>query len=133
MAESALAEKVQTQTTSAEAPGAGCRLIPRVDILETPEEMLLLADVPGAGPQSIDIDYEKGVLTIQAAAAPRQPAGDQRWLLREYGVGNFVRRFEVGEGIDAQQISAEVSNGVLTVHLPKLASLRSRKIAVRAG
>jgi HSP20 family protein len=133
MADSAIVEKVETKENRVETTRPGCRFLPRVDILETPEEMLLLADVPGAAPETVDIHYEKGVLTIQAAISPREPAGERRWLLREYGVGDFVRRFEVGEGIDATQISAEISGGVLTVHLPKSATVRSRKIAVRAG
>jgi len=133
MADSALAEKVKARESETEPARPGPRYIPRVDIVETPEEMLLVADVPGADPGAIDIHYEKGVLTIQAAISPREPAGDRRWLLREYGVGDFVRRFELGEGIDAQQISAEASGGVLTVHLPKSAAVRSRRIPVQAG
>jgi HSP20 family protein len=54
-----------------------------------------------------------------------------RYFLREYGVGDFQRNFEVGEQIDAERISAEYSDGVLTLHLPKVVAARPRKIAVK--
>jgi HSP20 family protein len=55
------------------------------------------------------------------------------YLLREYGVGDFRRTFQIGEGIDAAKIAAELREGVLTVHLPKAPELMPRKIAVKAN
>lgn len=104
---------------------------PAVDIIEKPDELLLLADVPGAKADGIDIHYERGELTLTARVDERQPE-EGNWVLREYGVGDFVRTFQVGEGIDAAKIKAEVTGGVLTLHLPKAEAAKTRRIAVKA-
>ena len=101
---------------------------PNVDILENADELTLVADVPGVAPDSIDIQYEQGELTLRGKVAPR---GEQRsFLLNEYGVGDFYRVFQLGEGVDNSKISAEVASGVLTVHLPKVERVKPRKIEV---
>lgn len=104
---------------------------PAVDILEKPDELLVLADIPGAKAEDIDIQFEDGVLTLHAKVAPRQMEGVE-FIQQEYGVGDFLRSFQVSEAIDVAKITAEYSNGVLTLHLPKSAGLRPRKIAVTA-
>lgn len=110
---------------------SGRTYTPAVDIIEKPDELLLLADVPGAKAEGIDIHYERGELTLTARVDERQPE-EGNWVLREYGVGDFVRTFQVGEGIDAAKIKAEVTGGVLTLHLPKAEAAKTRKIAVKA-
>ncbi len=101
-----------------------------VDIIEKPDELVLLVDVPGAKADSISVDFELGTLSIHADVEPRQNEHETRYLLREYGVGDFDRSFQVGDGIDAERIVAEYNGGVLTVHLPKAAETKPRKIAV---
>lgn len=105
---------------------------PNVDIVETPEELLLKADLPGVNPAELDLRFENGELLVQAPAAQRQPA-ETRYLAREYGVGDFRCRFEVAETIDASAISASYQNGVLTLRLPKIPAARPRKIPVVAA
>jgi HSP20 family protein len=104
-----------------------------VDILETVDELTLVADVPGAKPEDIDIQYERGELAIRVKVDPRQPESDTGVLLREYGVGDYYRVFEIGEAIDKSRIHAEVHNGVLTLHLPKVEEAKPRKIAVKTA
>jgi HSP20 family protein len=126
-------EKRETTTTEVEPTRGGRTYIPTVDIVEHKDELLLIADVPGATRDGIDIDYERGQLTVQARVAPRQAADRTNYLLQEYGVGDFCRSFQVGEGIDADKIYAEVADGVLTVHLPKAAELKPRRIEVKSA
>lgn len=104
---------------------------PSVDILERPDELIVLADVPGVTARDVDIHFEEGVLTIHGRVEPRQKA-DTRFLLQEYGVGDFYRTFQVSEQIDPSRITAELAQGVLTLHLPKSEAARPRKIAVQA-
>ncbi len=104
---------------------------PNVDIFDTSEEVLLLADLPGADPERIDVSTEAGILTVQAEVAPRATE-DARCVGHEYGVGSFHRRFEVDESIDTEAVTAEYRNGVLIVHLPKAPSARRRRIPVSA-
>lgn len=105
---------------------------PVVDIVETGEEIRVLADMPGVKSENIDVNFEKGVLTIHGKVEARQPQDTTAYLLREYGVGDFYRVFEVSETIDADRISAEYNEGVLVLHLPKAEKARARKIEVRA-
>jgi HSP20 family protein len=126
-------EKREATTTEVEPTRGGRTYIPTVDIVEQKDELLLIADVPGATSDGIDIDYERGQLTVQARVAPRQPPDRTSYLLQEYGVGDFCRSFQVGEGVDADKIHAEVADGVLTVHLPKAAELKPRRIEVKSA
>lgn len=125
-------EKQVNTTEQPERTRSGRTYVPVVDILERPDELLLLADVPGARADGIDIDYDRGTLTIAARVTPRQ-APAQTFMLQEYGVGDFVRTFQVGEGIDASKIEAELNGGVLRLHLPKAEAAKTHKIAVKGG
>ena len=132
MATATEVEKKQGDVISAERMKAGRVYTPRVDIVESDDELLLIADVPGARAENVDINFEQGELTI-SARVPQRHAEDGQFLLREYGVGDFYRVFRSGEAIDHNKIAAEVLGGVLKVHLPKAESAKPRKIAVKAG
>jgi HSP20 family protein len=127
--ENTVAKNAAEQTAVAERTRTGCCYRPDVDILERDDELLVLADVPGAQGDSIDLNFEDGTLEIRAVVSPRH--GDGRTcLLREYGVGDYYRTFRISEAVDAGKISAEYADGVLTLHLPKAEAVKPRKIAV---
>jgi HSP20 family protein len=102
---------------------------PRVDIVETEAELLLLADLPGVKPEDVDVRFDNGELIIDGRCAPRHEGAN--YLLSEYGVGDFYRAFSISQRIDWQKISAELKNGVLTVHLPKAETVKPKKITVK--
>ena len=104
---------------------------PDVDICDCGAELLIVADVPGAAPDAIDVSFDDGVLTVRAPVAARPLPG--RALQQDYGIGDYARSFKLGEGFDASLISAECRRGVLEIHVPRLASVRPRKIAVRTA
>jgi HSP20 family protein len=110
---------------------AGSHYRPNVDILESADELVVLADVPGASGDDIGVDFEDGTLTIHASVGPRQQEGTE-YLLREYGVGDYYRTFRVSEAIDPAGITAEYGDGVLTLHLPKAEASKPRKIEVKS-
>lgn len=101
---------------------------PRVDILEKENELVLFADLPGVKPDDADVRFENGELVLHGKVSPRP--FNEGAVAVEYGVGDFYRAFTISEDIDAQRISAELKNGVLTVHLPKVEAVRPRKIKV---
>jgi len=113
----------------AEATRGGVFFTPRVDIVETDAELTLRAEVPGVRSEDVDLRYEKGELFLHGRVRPRQQR--QVMLLQEYEEGDFYRAFTIHESIDAERISAECKNGVLTVHLPKVEAVRPRQIQVR--
>jgi HSP20 family molecular chaperone IbpA len=104
---------------------------PRVDILETEAELRVFADLPGVQAEDLDIRFEDHELTIHGKVASRH--ADVEPLLSEYGIGDFYRTFRIGESIDATKISADLNNGVLTLHLPKTEKVKPRRIEVKTG
>ncbi len=115
-----------------EPPRGAPRYRPLVDILELSDELRVIADMPGAKADDIDIEFEKGMLTIHAKVESRRPENAND-LIRGYGVGDFYRAFELSENIDAERISAEYVDGVLSLRLPKTEQAKPRKIEVRAN
>ena len=125
-------EKHETQEMQrAERTRAGRTFVPSVDIVEQENKLLLVAGIPGVKPDDLDIQYEGGELAIHGKVQPRQELAQTNYMLREYGVGDFYRVFQVGESIDSSKIEAEVKDGVLTLHLPKTEQAVPRKITVK--
>lgn len=122
----------ETEVGPREYTRSGFTFRPNVDILENAEELTLLADLPGANKEHIDINFENGTLTLHARVAERQPANGS-FLVQEYNVGDFYRVFQVSEMIDPQRISAEFHDGVLTLHLPKVEAVKPRKIPIKSA
>jgi HSP20 family molecular chaperone IbpA len=104
---------------------------PRVDILETDDELLLYADLPGVAPDGLNISYENKELTIEGKVPARHSGVEH--LHSEYGVGDFRRTFTIGELIDVESIAAELKHGALTVHLPKSDRVKPRRIEVKTS
>jgi HSP20 family protein len=127
------AEAAHNGARRGETTRGGQFYLPNCDIVEKGEELLVMADIPGTRRDAIDVRFEDGTLTIHAEVEPRPWGVEGRPLLREYGIGDYYRTFQVSESIDAGKISADYVEGVLTLHLPKAESLKPRKIAVNAG
>ena len=104
---------------------------PLVDVIENQDGFVFQADLPGVKPGDVDVSFENGTLTIEAKAAPRQPAS-QSYLWREYGVGHFYRSFNISAPADAAGIKAQLRNGMLELYVPKAESAKPRKIQVTA-
>jgi HSP20 family molecular chaperone IbpA len=102
---------------------------PRFDIWENDDEMILYGDLPGVMPEDLDVRFENPVLTIHGKVSPRHM--DIKLLHGEYGIGDFHRTFTIGDAIDTERISAELKNGVVTVHLPKSEKVKPRRIEVK--
>ena len=103
---------------------------PLVDIIEDANEFIIIADMPGASPETVDVQYDNGELTIIGEEVVDGETEDFACVCSQFEPGNYFRSFQIGEGINADHISADYSDGVLTVHLPKRAEVQPRKIAV---
>jgi HSP20 family protein len=102
---------------------------PRTDVLETDDEFVLCADLPGVRPEDLDLRFDRGEIALHGRCAPRRPAADP--VVFEYGVGDYYRAFTLPEGVDADHITAELKDGVLTVRVPKSEAVKPRRIAVK--
>lgn len=104
---------------------------PRFDIVDADGELVLYGDLPGVGKDCLDIRFENGQLAVHGKVEPRH--SEHEFVYGEYGIGDFYRSFTISEDIDAEKISAELHNGVLSLHLPKAESVKPRKITVKTG
>ncbi len=117
-------------TTQAESQDV---FLPEVDILEMEDQIQVRADVPGADASRIDLEARDGVLTLHAPILEAEQRSGWTSLRQEYGVGDYRRRFRLGEDIDVEGITASYAEGVLTVTLPRIQERRGRKIEVSAN
>jgi HSP20 family molecular chaperone IbpA len=93
---------------------------PAVDVYENEAELLLVADLPGATHELLDIKIDPPELRFETKA--------------EAVDGPVYRRsFTIDERIDQSKVSAELKHGVLTIHLPKAEEIKPRKIAIRGA
>ena len=106
--------------------------VPRADIYETENEIIVLADIPGANEKSVDITLEKNVLSITAYIDATR-SGDYGIAYAEYEEGDYQRSFRLSDEIDRDKIEASVSDGVLHLRLPKSKEAAARKIAVKTN
>lgn len=102
---------------------------PRVDVYETRDELVLVADLPGVARDQVKIDVVDDRLTLTATRTPTAGAS----LAREFAVVDFARSFVLPDGLDRAAIAAELTAGVLTLRLPKAQAVKPRRIEVKAG
>ena len=107
------------------------QLVPPVDIYDTDDAVVILADLPGVRPENLDIHVERGNLTIVGRQEDLLAEGEI--VLQEFEPGEFYRSFTLGEDIDGARITAEFKDGVLQLTLPKAAERKARKITVKRG
>jgi len=103
---------------------------PLVDIYENSEEILLVADVPGVLRDNISVNLDKDQLTLWAR---RNGQGTSPSRGEEHPWPDYYRAFLVPQSVDASRISADLSDGVVRVHLPKSEAVKPRRIDVKAG
>jgi len=117
---------MQTQETAA----ATIRTVaPLVDIIETPEGLVLQADMPGVEANDLGVNVENGTLTIRGTVATASTPS----TYAEFERVEFFRQFELGESIETTKITADLSNGVLTLYMPKVERAKPRAIQINVN
>ena len=102
---------------------------PFVDIYETEDNFVLLANMPGVAKENVRLKYEDGSLVIFGRV--NQDNVRKKYLLKENGTGNFFRKFRIADSIDDSKIEAKYENGQLIVVLPKQERLKPRNIIIK--
>lgn len=103
-----------------------------IDAYRRGDSFLILFDLPGVAPESIDLTVEKNVLTVRAERV-RPAAEGVEMLLAERPEGAFSRQLFLGETLDTERISAEYADGVLTLQVPIAENAKPRKVAVKSN
>ncbi|MBB5347334.1 Hsp20/alpha crystallin family protein [Desulfoprunum benzoelyticum] len=120
----------QTEKTAVEKPAKLTVLIPSVDIYENNDEYLVYADLPGVKKEDVSIDLDNGQLTLIGNRYVEAVKGQ---LMAEFSSAQYRRVFSVPQGIDLARVDAELTDGVLKLHLPKSEAVKPRKIEIREG
>lgn len=96
-------------------------VMPPVDVYESDEAVYVIADLPGVSKDEARVEVERGRLCL---TAPRPVEGGKRY--------DYRRDVRIPENVDAEKISAQLADGVLRVHLPRVAKGKGRQITIRA-
>ena len=106
-------------------------LFPAMDVKERDGEYVVVADIPGAKKEDIDVTLENGILTISAETkSETEEKEGERLLRRERRYGKYVRSLRLGTQIDEKNVKANYKDGVLELILPKAEEVKPKKIAV---
>ena len=106
---------------------------PAVDILETDNELVLKADLPGVDMKDIDIQMENGTLALRGERKFEAEKKDGGYHRVERSYGSFARYFTLPDTVDPEHVKAEYKNGVLVVRLPKKEMAKPRQIKVEVN
>lgn len=104
---------------------------PTFDVRETADAFVLTADMPGVNEKDLDIQLTNNRLTISGKRESEKEEKGETYYRSERSWGSFARSFTLPAEIDANKVTADLKSGVLTVHLPRLASVQPKKIAVK--
>ena len=105
--------------------------IPRLDIYEEKDELVVKAELPGVRKQDLDISLEGDILTLKAEKKSEEVAEDATHYIRERHSGQYSRSVSLPFYVDADKVSATFKNGLLAIRLPKAEEAKSRHIEVR--
>jgi len=102
---------------------------PPIDIYETEEGLVLVADLPGVSVKSLELQVQNNKLTL-VGCVPNDVPESAQVLHKEYEVGDFLRSFILSEDVDHGRVTARLNNGVLEVVLPRAPKSATRRIQV---
>jgi HSP20 family protein len=116
-------------------PSSSGAWAPAVSVEETQDELVLTAELPGVKPEDVDVQLENNILTIRGEKREERKEEDEnrRYHLWERTYGTFQRSFTLPRTVRAEEISAEFSEGLLHVRMPKAPEAKSRRIEIRGG
>lgn len=109
---------------------AEAQWVPRVDVREEAGRFVILADLPGVAPDAIEIQMDKGVLSIKGERIKPALGEGEKDSRVERRHGAFHREFALPDTADAEGIVASGSHGVLEISIPKKAQPAPRRIQV---
>jgi HSP20 family protein len=122
-------DRLFTRMTNEDEP-ALANWSPTSDVVETKDDIVIKAELPGIELKDVDVQLENGVLTIQGLRDAEQETEDKGFRRIERAYGSFYRSFTLPPNVEADKIAATFLNGVLEVRLPKKEETKPRSIKV---
>jgi HSP20 family protein len=109
------------------------RWTPAMDLMETDEEFVLRADLPGMSESDVSVELEDNVLTVSGERKTEHEDKREGFYRMERAFGSFSRSLTLPKGVDPEAVSAQFDRGVLEVRIQKPAQRKPRKISIAAG
>jgi HSP20 family protein len=106
------------------------RWMPPMDLVESGDDFVLRADLPGMGEEDVNIELEDSTLTISGERKAEHEAQGEGFYRVERATGSFSRSLTLPKGVDPEAVSARFDRGVLEVRIPKPAERKPRKISI---
>ena len=113
--------------------GALRRWMPAMDLVETADQFVLRADLPGLGEEDVSIEVEDNVLTVSGERKAEHEQSNEGYHRVERAFGAFSRSLTLPEGVDAESVAASFDRGVLEIRIPKPEQRKPRKISIGVG
>jgi len=109
-------------------------LSPKVDLVEDDNEYRLTAELPGIDEKDLEVTLDDdNVLTIKGEKKEEKEDKGKNYFYKERRFGSFVRRLQLPDDVNVDKIEAKFRNGVLTLHIPKIASAKkAKKIEIKS-
>jgi len=106
-------------------------VFPAVDVIEQEGQTTVIAELPGVKKEDVKITFENAVLTIGAERRPYELPENARVVLNELNVRKFNRSIQFEHNVDASKISADLTNGILKIVLPKSETAKAHTVEVK--
>ena len=123
-------------STPGNGGGAGTpmrRWIPAMDLVESENDFVLRADLPGLTEGDVNIELEDNVLTISGERKAEHEERKEGYYRVERASGSFSRSLTLPAGVDPEAVSAHFDKGVLEVRIPRPEQRKPRKVAISVG
>ncbi len=125
----------ETPAATGNSHGSGSlrRWLPAMDLVETADDFVLRADLPGLSEGDVNIELEDNVLTISGERKAEHEERKEGYYRVERASGNFSRSLTLPEGVDPDAVQASFDKGVLEVRIPKPEQRKPRKVSISVG
>ena len=111
----------------------GMAFVPSFDVRETKDAYVFKADLPGFKEQDLDINLTGNRLTISGKREMEKVEDNDRYYCCERSHGSFTRVFTLPEGVNVDQVQADLKDGVLGIHVPKTPETQPKRIQLGGG
>ena len=109
------------------------RWVPAMDLVETPDDFVLRADLPGLTEEDVKIEIEDNTLSISGERQTEHESGEEGFYRLERAFGSFSRALTLPKGVNAEGVAASFDRGVLEVRIPKPEAVKPRRISIAVG
>src|SRR5713101_7936751 len=106
---------------------------PQFEVKETKDAFIFKADLPGVEEKNIDVSLTGNRLAVSGLREEEDRHEGENFFADERAFGSFTRAFTLPDGVDGEQISADLKDGVLTLHIPKKPENQPKKISIKVA